>query len=131
MSVAAAHIVDDDTAVRESLLALLDAWALPAVGYESAPAFLAALSPAVIGCVVTDIQMPGMTGLELLQALRRLGSTLPVIVITARADRFQAAAAMELGAAAVLQKPFAPPQLVGLVRAALDGGGATRPPAQP
>lgn len=123
MSLPAAHIVDDDTAVRESLLVLLEAWDMPATGYESGPAFLAALSDQVQGCVVTDIQMPGMTGLELLAAMRARGYDLPVIVITARADRAQAETAMDLGAAAVLQKPFAPPDLIGLVRAAMGGAG--------
>jgi two-component system, LuxR family, response regulator FixJ len=113
------HIIDDDDAVRDSLAVLLEIRGMPVVTYASAPAFLAALVDGAQGCVVTDVQMPEMSGLELLAALKAGGHTLPVIVATARTGRATAAEAMAQGAAALIEKPFAPDAFIETVREAL------------
>ena len=117
--VRAVHIIDDDDAVRDSLAVLLELNDLPVATYASAQAFLDALATGAEGCVVTDVQMPRMTGLQLLAALRAGGHRLPVIVATGRADRSMAAEAMAHGAQAMLEKPFAPQAFVETVREAL------------
>ena len=117
--VRAVHIIDDDEAVRDSLAILLELNDLPVETYASAQAFLAALPGGVEGCVVTDVQMPQMSGLELLAELQAGGHSLPVIVATARADRMLAAEAIARGAKALLEKPFAPDTFVRTVRGAL------------
>ncbi len=118
----AVHIIDDDDAVRDSLAVLLEIRGVPVVTYGSAEAFLAALAKGAEGCVVTDVQMPGMNGLELLAKVRADGHTLPVIVATARNGRTLAAEAIAQGAAALLEKPFAPDDFVDAVKAALGRG---------
>ena len=75
-------VVDDDAAMREALSELLQVFALPCRTFERAEAFLAAYAPEAFNCVITDIRMPGISGLELLQKLNSLGSTIPVIVVT-------------------------------------------------
>jgi two-component system response regulator FixJ len=115
----AVHIIDDDDAVRDSLAVLLEIRGVPVVTYGSAEAFLAALADGADGCVVTDVQMPGMNGIELLAKVRADGHALPVIMATARSGRILAAEAMALGAAALLEKPFAPEDLVTAVKQAL------------
>jgi len=113
------YIVDDDDAVRDSLGALLAAVGLRTQRYDSAQALLDALPPAPRGCVVTDVHMAGLSGLQLLRRLqaRRIG--LPVIVITGRAGAALAAEARAAGAVALLEKPFGPDELIAAVRAAL------------
>jgi two-component system response regulator FixJ len=115
----AVHIIDDDDAVRDSLAVLLEVRGVPVVTYGSAEAFLAALADGAEGCVVTDVQMPGMNGLELLAKVRAGGHALPVIVATARSGRTLAAEAMAQGAAALLEKPFAPDDFVEVVKQAM------------
>ena len=115
----AVHIIDDDEAVRDSLAVLLELNDLRVETYDSAQAFLVALAAGAEGCVVTDVQMPQMTGLELLAELRAGGHRLPVIVATARAGRTLAAEAMANGAQALLEKPFAPDAFVDAVRGAM------------
>lgn len=115
----AVHIIDDDDAVRDSLAMLLEAHDVPVATYASAPAFLDALAAGLKGCVITDIQMPRMNGMELLSALKAGGHRLPVIVVTARTGRAMAAEAMVQGAAALIEKPFAPEKLLDLIRSAL------------
>lgn len=118
----AVHIIDDDDAVRDSLAVLLEIRGVPVATYESAEAFLAALAGGAEGCVVTDVQMPGMSGLELLTKVRAEGHALPVIVATARSRRSLAAEAMARGAAALLEKPFTPDDFLAAVEAALGRG---------
>jgi two-component system response regulator FixJ len=117
----AVHIIDDDAAVRDSLAILLETHGLPVATYASAEAFLDALAAGADGCVVTDVQMPGMNGLVLLAALKAGGHALPVIVVTARSGQTLAAEALAQGAAVLLEKPFAPAALVAAVRDALPG----------
>jgi two-component system response regulator FixJ len=117
----AVHIIDDDDAVRDSLAVLLETHGFETAGYASAPEFLTAVDAGLEeGCVVTDVQMPPMSGLELLAALRIRRNALPVIVVTARSGRALAAEALALGAQNVIEKPFTPGVLVAAVRELLD-----------
>ena len=116
----AVHIIDDDDAVRDSLAAMLEVRGVAVVTYASAQAFLEALANGVSGCVVTDVQMPGMNGLELLAVLRAGGHALPVVVFTARGGRALAAEAMAQGAVAVLGKPFEPDELIATLSRILE-----------
>ena len=114
------HIVDDDEAVRQSLAFMLSAAGLPVRVYESATAFLEHLADAQAGCLVTDVRMPDMDGLELQQALTAARLDVPVIVITGHGDVPMAVAALKAGAADFFEKPFDDARLVASVRAALD-----------
>ena len=114
------HIIDDDDAARESLAFLLGTAGVAVRTYESAVAFMEALPPVRAGCVVTDVRMPGMTGMELLQRLRERGIGLPVIVITGHGDVPLAVEAMKLGAADFIEKPFDDEVLLASVKTALD-----------
>jgi two-component system response regulator FixJ len=117
------HVVDDDEAVRQSLAFLLGSAGLAVRLYDSAAAFLAGLSEVRTGCLITDIRMPGMTGLELLNALNARGCGLPTIVITGHGDVPLAVQAMKAGAVDFIEKPFDQETLLGAVHAALDRGG--------
>lgn len=114
------HVIDDDDAVRDSLAFLLTSAGLAVKKHESAVAFLAALPGLAAGCVVTDIRMPGMTGLELLQRLKQDGNPTPVIVVTGHGDVPMAVEAMKLGASEFLEKPFDDEQMLTAVAAALN-----------
>lgn len=100
------HIVDDDEALRRSLLFLFDSVGWRAQAYASADEFLAAYRPGAPGCLVLDIRMPGMSGLELQQVLRARGEVLPVIFITGHGDVSLAVQAMKQEACDFLEKPF-------------------------
>ncbi|MBB6308829.1 response regulator FixJ [Xanthobacter tagetidis] len=116
------HVIDDDDAVRQSL-----AFLLATVGYEvrehpSARAFVDAGLPAVdpaAGCIITDVRMPDMTGIDLLQHLKDKGSAVPVVVITGHGDVPLAVTAMKLGAADFLEKPFDDVAIIDVVKSAL------------
>jgi two-component system response regulator FixJ len=113
------HVVDDDAAVRDSLRVLLESADLSVCTYESATAFLEALSSLGPGCVLTDVRMPGLDGLELQRRLTANGVRLPVIVMTGHADVPIAVEALKAGAADFLEKPFDDMQLLEAVRGAL------------
>jgi two-component system response regulator FixJ len=114
------HVIDDDEAARQSLDFLLRANGFVVESYESAVAFLKGLSSAKSGCVITDIRMPEMSGIDLLRRLKELKSALPVIVITGHGDVPLAVEAMKIGAAEFLEKPFDEEVLLGSVRSALN-----------
>lgn len=114
------HVIDDDDAVRDSLTFLLASAGIPSETHESATAFLASYPRPDIGCIVTDIRMPEVSGLELLRRVRETNPRLPVIVITGHGDVPLAVEAMKLGAADFLEKPFDDETLIGAVRIALD-----------
>ncbi len=116
----AVHIIDDDQALRESLAFLLRAAQLEVRSFDSAKTFLDALPDASLGCVITDIRMPDMSGIELLRRLKELKVGVPVIVITGHGDIALAVEAMKIGAADFFEKPFNDDQLVASVRAALQ-----------
>jgi len=100
------HVVDDDPAVRRSLERLLDAAGFHVVSYQSPAAFLNAASGLSAGCVLLDIRMPGLDGLEVQARLNRLRVNLPVIVMTGHGDVPSAVRAMKAGAVDFLEKPF-------------------------
>ena len=114
------HVVDDDDALRHSLLFLLDCAGIEARAYESAVAFLDRLHAMERGCIVTDIRMPGMSGLELVGKLKERGVSDPVIVITGHGDVPLAVESMKAGVSDFLEKPFDDQQLLSAVRRALD-----------
>ena len=116
----AVHIIDDDQALRESLAFLLRTHQLEVRSFDSAKTFLDALPDASLGCVITDIRMPGMSGVDLLRRLKELKIGVPVIVITGHGDVPLAVEAMKIGAADFFEKPFNDDQLVASVRAALQ-----------
>jgi two-component system response regulator FixJ len=113
------HVIDDDEAVRESLEFLLRSARMDVRTYDSASSFLAALPRAEAGCIVTDVRMPGISGIDLLRRLRELGSRMPVIVVTGHGDIQLAVQAMKIGAVDFLEKPFDDDALLGSVRMAL------------
>jgi two-component system response regulator FixJ len=99
------HVVDDDAAMRDSLAFLLESAGFQAELYDGAQPLLAAL-PDLAGCVLTDIRMPGMDGLELLRLIRASGRNVPVVIMTGHGDVPLAVEAMKLGAADFIEKPF-------------------------
>ena len=119
------HIIEDDPAVRESLALLLKSAGLVGKLYASAQEFLDK-NPAPSGCVVSDVRMPGMTGLELLEEMRKRRILLPTILMTAFADVPQAVKAMKLGAVDFIEKPFDDELIVSSVSAALARRGEWR-----
>ena len=112
-------IVDDDKGVRASLAALLRTAALEVETYGSGPEFLQAWIPERCGCVLIDVRMPGMSGLQLQSQLAEQGITLPVIVITGHADVPMAVAAMRAGAVDFIEKPFDDDTIISSVQRAL------------
>jgi two-component system response regulator FixJ len=112
-------VVDDDADVRDSLCALLESADLTARAYESARAFLAAYQAGQPGCLIADIRMPDMDGLELQEELARQKIALPVIVVTGHADVPLAVRAMKAGAVDLIEKPFNDERLIATVRRAL------------
>lgn len=117
---AVVHVIDDDEAVRQSLAFLLRASKLEVKTYENAQAFLATSSTVEPGCVITDVRMPGMSGIDLLKQLREDDVALPVIVITGHGDVPLAVEAMKFGAVDFLEKPFDDDTLLTSVRTALS-----------
>jgi two-component system, LuxR family, response regulator FixJ len=113
------HVIDDDEALRESLTFLLQTARIGVESYASAGAFLEALPGKQPSCVITDVRMPGMTGIDLLRRLRELKIDVPVIVITGHGDVPLAVEAMKVGAIDFLEKPFDDEILLASVRAAL------------
>jgi two-component system, LuxR family, response regulator FixJ len=114
------HIIDDDEAMRESLIFLLRTTQIKAEAFASAPAFLASLPDDRLSCVITDIRMPEMSGLDLLRRLRELNIDVPVIVVTGHGDVPLAVEAMKFGAIDFLEKPFDDEVLLASVRSALE-----------
>jgi two-component system response regulator FixJ len=115
----AIHVVDDDAAIRESLRFLLEASGFAVRTHASATALLAAAA-SLSGCVLTDVRMPAMDGLELQQRLNERGFCLPVIIMTGQADVPIAVRAMRAGALDFLEKPLDDGRLLEAVRRALD-----------
>jgi two-component system response regulator FixJ len=113
-------VVDDDEAALDSLVVLLRSEGLNPRGFSSAEAFLSSLTPDARGCVISDVRMPGMDGVQLLKTLKAMGCMLPVIVITGHADVTVAVQAMKAGAADFIEKPFESELILRLVRACLE-----------
>ncbi|HKZ74185.1 MAG TPA: response regulator transcription factor [Steroidobacteraceae bacterium] len=113
-------VVDDDEAVRGALRLLLKSVGLTAAAFASAQEFLASYSPGQPGCLVLDVRMPGMSGLELQHQLNLRGAILPVIFITGHGDVPMAVEAMQHGAFDFVQKPFRDQELLERVQRALE-----------
>jgi two-component system, LuxR family, response regulator FixJ len=113
------HVIDDDEALRESLSFLLRSAGIEVKTYSSATTFLASLPDTGLTCVITDVRMPGLSGVELLRRLRELKLEIPVIVITGHGDVPLAVEAMKMGAIDFLEKPFDDEVLLASVRSAL------------
>ena len=113
-------VVDDDDAVRDSLSDLIDSVGLAVATYPSAHEFLEVYDNAERGCLVLDIRMPGMSGLELQDRLNERGSTLPIVFITGHGDVPMAVEAMKRGAVDFIQKPFRDQELLDRINLALE-----------
>jgi two-component system, LuxR family, response regulator FixJ len=115
-------IVDDDDATRDSLRLLLDAEGFDAQDFAAGRPFLDDARPAAGDCLILDVNMPGMNGLEVLDEWRRRGDNLPVIIVTGRFDPTTRRRAEASGALAVIEKPHEAGELLTLVRTALGRG---------
>jgi two-component system, LuxR family, response regulator FixJ len=113
-------VIDDDEAVRQSLEFLLRTAGIKVRAFESATVFLEALADEKVSCIITDVRMPGMTGIDLLRRLNEMKADIPVIVITGHGDIALAVDAMKMGALDFLEKPFDDELLLSAVRSALN-----------
>ncbi len=120
------HVIDDDVDVRQSLAFLLSTAGLSVCVHESAVAFLKALPGADDGCIVTDVRMPDIDGLELQRRLRAQGNSMPVVVMTGHGDVALAVEAMKAGAVDFIEKPFNDEVLLAAIRTALAQRSTTR-----
>jgi len=119
MSRGKVYVVDDDEAMRDSLGFLLGSADFDVTIFESAQHFLDAVSGIGFGCVLSDVRMPGIDGIELLKRLKASHSTFPVLIMTGHGDVPLAVEAMKLGAADFVEKPFEDDRLIGMIDAAL------------
>jgi two-component system response regulator FixJ len=124
-------VIDDDEAVLDSLRVLLESEGFDVETFDRASAFLERSHGTLAGCLVTDVRMPEMDGLELLQALAARGPLPPVIVITGHGEVPMAVQAMKLGARDFVEKPFEPRVLLASIRDALARGSRPGAPADP
>lgn len=114
-------VIDDDGSVRPALMSLVRSLGHNALGFESAEEFLASPAVGSAACIITDFQLPGISGLELARQLTTVGSAVPVIMITARADAGIERHALASGAACFLRKPFDADALIGCLTTVLAG----------
>lgn len=119
-------VVDDDEAMRSSLKWLIESTGLRVQTFDSADAFLSSYSPDWSGCLLLDVRMPGMSGLELQAYLAREDYRLPVIIITGHGDVAMAVKAMQAGALDFIEKPFHDEDLLGSLRRALEADSQDR-----
>jgi len=120
MSNATVYVVDDDDDVRDSLAVLLESAGFKVASYASALTFLAELNPAADGCLVTDVRMPAMDGVQLQQELKDRGINIPIIVITGHGDVPLAVQVMKDGALDFIEKPFDDEQFLASVQRAIE-----------
>lgn len=121
MEVAACvHIVEDDDAVRDSLQMMLDSIGRETKVFDSADSFLSAYHPDMAGCIVLDIRMPGMNGMELQRKLNEINSILPIIFVTGHGDVPMAVEAMQQGAVDFVQKPYREQELLEKISQAME-----------
>jgi two-component system response regulator FixJ len=122
------YVIDDDDAVRQSLEFLLRTAGFTVRSFESAKAFLEIMPELRSGCIITDVRMPGISGIDLLRRVKELGVDIPVIMITGHGEISLAVEAMKIGAADFLEKPFDDDQLLAALRSTLsrDAGLAER-----
>ncbi len=112
-------VVDDDDAMREALSDLLQVFAMSCLTFDRAETFLTAYAPGAFDCVITDLRMPGIGGLELQKKLKALGSSLPVIIVTSSESSLDRSRALDEGAFAYLTKPVNDEVLIRHLMAAL------------
>ncbi len=120
------YLIDDDKDVRESLAVLLDAAGIQVQAFATGPEFLAVAPSLTSGCVLTDVHMPGMDGIELQRRLTELGIQLPLVMMTGQADVPTAIKALKAGAADFIEKPFKDQVLLGAIHAAIEIGRRAR-----
>jgi FixJ family two-component response regulator len=113
-------IIDDDVSFREALAGLVESFGFRAVSFASAHEFLLSGRPSDLGCLIVDVQMPGMSGLDLQSHLALSGQDAPIILVTSHPDSRVRSRALQAGAVGVLDKPFDPEDLLHHVRSALD-----------
>jgi two-component system response regulator FixJ len=119
MATPVVFVIDDQESVRHALAEMLDVFGYSVVTRESADDFLRALDQTLAGCVVADVRMPGMSGIELVEELSRRGSALPVVLISGHADVPMAVAAIKAGAEDFIEKPVDDVQLVAAINRGL------------
>ena len=120
------YIVDDDEAMRDSLQWLIESQGLAVRTFAAAEDFLAACGDAMAGCIVLDVRMPGMSGLELYEKMNLRQCTLPVIFITGHGDVPMAVSALKKGAVDFIEKPFNDKELLRVIGQCLERESATR-----
>jgi FixJ family two-component response regulator len=123
-------IVDDDEAITAMISRLVESIGYQPRAYNDCSAFLAEHDPSTIGCLLSDISMPGMSGLDLLRRLRDQNTLLPTIFITGHGSIPMCVEAMQIGAFDFIQKPFSPSQLKELVKRAIDADRQRQAAAQ-
>ena len=114
------YVIDDDEAMRDSLNFLLDSAGYEVTLFDSALKFLDALPGLEFGCVVSDVRMPGLDGIELLKRMKASHSTFPIVIMTGHGDVPLAVEAMKLGAVDFLEKPFEDDRLIGMIEMAIQ-----------
>jgi FixJ family two-component response regulator len=117
-------VVDDDESLRLSVRSLLASAGFRVALFPSAEAFLAARGQSEVSCLVLDVQLDGMSGLDLAEHIAALGVKLPFVVLTALDDKECERRSSQAGASAVLRKPFCPEELLGAVRSMLSGSSS-------
>jgi two-component system response regulator FixJ len=113
------YVIDDDEAMRDSLNFLLDSAHFKVTLFETAIKFLDVLPTLEFGCVVSDVRMPGLDGIELLKRMKAGHSRFPIVIMTGHGDVPLAVEAMKLGAVDFLEKPFEDDRLIGMIEAAI------------
>ena len=113
------YVIDDDEAMRDSLMFLLDSAGFEVTLFEAAQQFLDARSALPFGCVVSDVRMPGIDGIELLKRLKAAHSAFPIVIMTGHGDVPLAVEAMKLGAVDFLEKPFEDDRLIAMIDGAI------------
>ncbi|MGY3453809.1 two-component system response regulator FixJ [Bradyrhizobium sp. USDA 4353] len=114
------YVIDDDDAMRDSLNFLLDSSGFDVTLFENAQVFLDRLPALGFGCIVSDVRMPGIDGIELLKRMKANGSSFPILVMTGHGDVPLAVEAMKLGAIDFLEKPFEDERLVAMIETAIQ-----------
>jgi len=120
------YVVDDDDAMRQGLQFLLKTAGFNVRGYSTAEEFLAVAEPTMRGCMLLDVRMPGMSGVELQDVLKKRGVTMPVILLTGHGNVPMAVKAMRSGAFDFIEKPFEGTQLIERVRSAIAADSEAR-----
>lgn len=123
---ATVHVVDDDAAVRDSIATLLSMHGFATRTFDSGEAFLDKIGPSPSGCVLVDLRMPGLSGLDLQREMKARRIDLPAVFVTGHGDVKSAVEAMKHGAVDFVEKPFEEARLLDAIRRALDSAGTDR-----